>query len=270
MQAQQLSARQGWRWLAAGFALFRRNPAQLTMITIGGWLLIVFVNSLPLLGPALATLSIPAFSVGLMNACRELDRGRPLFFPVLFTGFRIPQTRTLLVLGALYLAVSLLALAVSALADGGLFMQTMLGSYQPTEEDLARGDLIAGAQLALLAMAPAIMAWWFAPVLVAWHGFDAGKALFFSFVACVRNWKAFLAYSACVALFGAFLPGLLFGVLVAAIPALAPFLTSLFIVPLLLILAPALVASCYVSYCQVFTGGEPPLRALSGEPPADG
>ncbi|HEX5801542.1 MAG TPA: BPSS1780 family membrane protein [Azospira sp.] len=269
MQALQLSARQGWGWLTAGFALFRKNPAQLTMIIIGYWLLIVFVNSLPLIGPVLATLTIPAFSVGLMNTCRELDRGRPVLIPVLFAGFRIPQTKTLLVLGALYLAVSLFALAVSALADGGLFMQTMLGSYQPTEEDMARGELVAGAQLALLVMAPAIMAWWFAPVLVAWHGVSAGKALFFSFVACVRNWKPFLAYTACVTLFGALLPGLLVGVLAAVLPALAPFLTSLILVPLLLILAPALVASFYVSYREVFVSSERPLRAVIDESPGD-
>lgn len=270
MQALRLTARQGWGWLPAGFALFRRNPAQLTVVILTYWLLIAFVNSLPMLGPVLATLSIPAFSVGLMNACRDIDQRRPVLLPVLFTGFRLAQTKTLLALGGLYLVASLIALGASSLADGGMFMQTMLGGYKPSEEDMAGGALFAGAQVALILMMPVIMAWWFAPVLVAWHGFDAGKALFFSFVACIRNWKPFLAYTACVMAFGGLLPGLLLGVLAAAFPGSAPFLTSMLLVPLLLVLAPALIASFYVSYREVFTVSEPAAaEPLPEEPPAD-
>ncbi len=269
MQALKLSTRQGWGWLGAGFAIFRRNPAQLTLVIVGYWLLVAFVNSLPMIGPVLATATIPAFSVGLMNACREVDRGRVLPLPVLFSGFRTAQVKTLLVLGGLYLAASLCALLVSSLADGGMFMQTMLGSYQPSEEDLASGALFAGAQMALLVMLPVLMAWWYAPVLVAWHGFGAGKALFFSFVACLRNWKPFLAYGACVMVFGGLLPGLVLGVVAAAFPGAAGFVSSLFVVPLLLFLAPSLVASFYVSYRDVFVAAEPLPEAPPAEPPAD-
>jgi hypothetical protein len=35
------------------------------------------------------------------------------------------------------------------------------------------------------------MAYWYAPVLAGWHGLSPAKALFFSFVACLRNWRAF-------------------------------------------------------------------------------
>lgn len=255
MQARQLTAGQGWRWLAAAFALFRKNPAQMTLIVIGYWLIIAFINTLPLVGQVLATISIPAFSVGLMNACRELDHGRSVLFPVLFSGFRT-HLKTLLVLGVLYLAASLLALAVSSLADGGLFMQTILGNHHPSEAEISGGDLLVGAQVALVLMTPVIMAWWYAPMLVAWHGCDAGKSLFFSFVACARNWKPFLAYGLCIMAFGALLPGLLLGVLAAAFPAIAPHLTSLFIIPLLLVLAPTLITSFYISYREVFTSNE--------------
>ncbi len=269
MQALKLTARQGWGWLGAGFALFRRYPAQLTMVVIGYWLLIAFVNSLPLLGPALATLTIPIFSVGLMTACRDADQGRPVLFPILFVGFRT-RPQPLLTLGGLYLAASLFALVFSSLADGGMFMQTMLGSYQPTEADLASGALFSGAQMALVVMAPVIMAWWFAPVLVAWHGFTVGKALFFSFFACLRNWKPFLAYTACVMAFGGILPGLLLGVIGAAFPDAARFMLSIFIIPMMLILAPTLIASFYVSYREVFSNEQAVAAAQQDEePPAD-
>jgi len=265
MQALKLTAREGWRWLAAGFTLFRRNPAQLTMVVVGYWLMLLVVNSLPVAGPVLATVCIPAFSVGLMNACREIDRGRLVMLPLLFSGFRM-RPKPLLVLGALYLAASTVALLVSALADGGIFMQTMLGSYHPGEEDLASGALIAGAQMAMIVMAPVIMAWWYAPVLVAWHDMPVGKSLFFSFVACFRNWKPFLAYGASVMLFGGLLPGLLLGLVAAFYPAGARFFTSLFIVPMLLLFAPTLIASFYITYRDVFTSLAPEPAA---EPPAD-
>ena len=42
-----------------------------------------------------------------------------------------------------------------------------------------------------------MMMFWFAPVLAAWHVAGAAKALFFSFFACLLNWRAFLAYGAC-------------------------------------------------------------------------
>jgi len=45
--------------------------------------------------------------------------------------------------------------------------------------------LVLGASLAV--WLPLQMTIWFAPVLCAWHGMTAGKALFFSFFACWRN-----------------------------------------------------------------------------------
>jgi hypothetical protein len=252
MQARQLTARQGWRWLAAGLAIFFKNPPLFTLVIIAYWLLVALVNSLPLIGPILATVGLPAFSVSLMNASRKLDDGEPLEVQVLFSGFRA-QLQPLLVLGGLYLGASVIVLGASALADGGLFLQTMVGNYRPTAEEVASGAFLAAAQIALILMAPVIMAWWYAPVLVAWHGFPPAKALFFSFVACLRNWRPFLAYGACVMLFGGLLPGILLGFLVALLPDAANLVTSLFALPMVFLLAPALIASFYVSYRDVFT-----------------
>lgn len=264
MQAQKLTARQGWGWLSAGLAIFLKNPPLLSLIIISYWLIIALVNALPLLGPVIATISIPAFSVSLMNASRNLDTGRPLEIQVLFSGFR-SQLKTLITLGGLYLAASVVVLGASAMADGGIFLQTMVGSYRPSPEEIASGEFLAAAQIALILMMPVVMAWWYAPVLVAWHGLSAGKALFFSLVACQRNWKPFLAYGACVMLFGGLLPGLTLGVLISIVPEAANVATALFTLPLVFVLAPTLIASFYVSYREVFTA--PPSD--NGEFPTD-
>lgn len=255
MQARQLSAREGGRWLAGGLAVFLKNPPLLTLIILAYWLIIALVNSLPVLGPIAATLSIPAFSVGLMNACRKLDAGEPLEIQVLFSGFR-QQPKSLLTLGGLYLAVSAVALGASAIADGGIFVQTMVGGYHPSPEELGSNAFLAAALIALTLMAPVIMAWWYAPILVAWHDMPPAKSLFFSFIACLRNWQAFIAYTGAILLFGGLIPGIALGLLVSVLPAAASVVTTLFTLPLIFVLAPTLIASFYVSYREVFTTGE--------------
>lgn len=267
MQANKLSIRQGWAWLGAGLGLFLKNPPMLTLIIIAYWLTLAMVNTVPILGPVVVTLCMPAFSVSLMNAVRKLDNGQPLEFPILFSGFR-KELKTLITLGGLYLATSLVALGASSMADGGLFLKTMVGGYKPSPEEIASGDFLAAAQIALILMAPVIMAWWYAPILVAWHGFAAGKSLFFSLFACMRNWRAFLGYSACALIFGALLPGIMVGVLVSLIPGAASIASTLITLPIMFVLAPTLVASFYVSYRDVFTESKPASELSPEEPPA--
>lgn len=251
MQALKLPARRGWLWVASGFALFRKNPPLLTMLVVSYWLLVAIINLIPVVGAIVATLCIPAFSVSLMNACRELDQGRPVGPLLLFSGFR-ENLKELLMLGGLYLGATITILGVSALADGGILMEMMLGGTPPGEEAMASGAFLAATQLALLLLTPLMMAYWYAPVLAAWHGFPIGKALFFSFIACLRNWRAFIAYALAMMVFGALIPGLLLGVLAMLVPGGIGFFATLFTIPLLLILAPTLFASFYVSYRDVF------------------
>lgn len=251
MQALKLPARRGWLWLAGGFALFRKNPPLLTMLVVSYWMLVAMLNLIPVVGAIAATLCIPAFSVSLMNACRELDQDRPIGPALLFSGFR-ENLKGLLMLGSLYLAATIAILGISAMADGGILMQMMLGGTSPSEEAMGSGQFLAATQLALILLTPLMMAYWYAPVLAAWHAFPVGKALFFSLVACLRNWRAFLAYAAAMLVFGGLLPGVLLGLLAALMPDSVSFFAMLFSIPLLLILAPVLFASFYVSYRDVF------------------
>jgi hypothetical protein len=251
MQALKLPARRGWRWLAGGFALFRKNPPLLTLLVVSYWVLVAMINLVPVIGAIAATLCIPAFSVSLMNACRELDQGRPIRPALLFSGFR-ENLKTLLMLGGLYLGATITILGLSAFADDGVLMQMMLGGKPPGDEALASGPFLAATQIAMILLTPLMMAYWYAPVLAAWHGFSVSKALFFSFIACLRNWRAFLAYMAAMTVFGALLPGVVLGLLASLSPDAVSFFATLFSIPLLLVLAPTLFASFYVSYRDVF------------------
>jgi hypothetical protein len=96
---------------------------------------------------------------------------------------------------------------------------------------------------------PVLMMFWFAPPLAAWHATAPAKALFFSFFACLMNWRAFLAYGAVTLAVALLLP---FAVLsVVALASLQVAALSL-VFPLLLVLLPTLFASFYASYRDVF------------------
>jgi hypothetical protein len=75
----------------------------------------------------------------------------------------------------------------------------MMANQQPPEDLLEERPADAGLQVTLILMVPVLMAFWFAPLLAAWDDLPAGKALFFSFIACLRNWRPFLVYGLGVA-----------------------------------------------------------------------
>ena len=256
MQALTLPAAQGWRWLTDGFRIFRKNHLMLTFLVVSYWVLMALVNVIPVIGTIATTLCIPAFSVSLMNACRSIERGTPLGPQLLFSGFA-SNLRSLLTLGAIYLAAVVAILGLSALADDGALMAMMLAGQKPDAETVSSGSLLLATEIALVLLCPLIMAYWYAPVLAGWHGLSPAKALFFSFVACLRNWRAFLVYSLAIAVVGTLVPGLILGILATLLPSGTALITVLVTVLIILVLAPTLFASFYVSYRDVFvTAGD--------------
>jgi hypothetical protein len=256
MQAQTLPAAAGWRWIGAGFAIFRRNPPLLSMLVVSYWLTVLVLNVLPVIGALAASLVIPGLSVGLMQAARDLERGQPIGLPTLFGGLK-RNTRTLLALGALYLGVTIAILGLSALVDGGELLRFMLASKAVDREEIEGTNFLLPSLFVMILMAPVLMAYWFAPVLAAWHGLGVGKSLFFSFIACWLNWRAFLAYGAAMVLVAGVIPGLIFGLLAAVFSGGESGFVSLFIIMpfmtmIALIVFSTIYASYYASYRDVF------------------
>ncbi len=265
MQALTLTAYQGWRWLAEGFRIYRKNPHFLALLLLCYWMVFLLLKTPPILGFFIAAVCTPIFSVGLMNACRDIDheaspppeaplkpfpRRRPVL-PVLFSGFGERQ-RPLLLLGAAYGAASFAVLAGTALFDGGLSFKVMLGLAPIDDKASVDISLLKSQQFWLLLHLPVVLAWWYTPLLVGWCGLSPAKALFFSCVAVLRNWRAFFAYGLCVLLVGVLLPLSVFSLLMLALPVATTLIAYIVTVLFLLVLAPSLVASFYVSYRDVF------------------
>jgi hypothetical protein len=252
LRAQTVSPASGWRWLAEGFAIFHRNPPVLSLLVTTYWLTLIFLNLLPVFGPAIVALIVPGLSVGLMQAARNIERGQAADIRTLLGGLR-DNTRTLLALGALFLTVEL-GILVLAMLLGGDDLRHALQAASPDERAaaLANGHFALPGLFVALMLVPVLMAWWFAPVLAAWHRQPLAKALFFSFVACWMNWRAFLAYGATLVLAVGLAPTVLLSLLELLFPGIVDFVRALLIALILLAVTPAIFASFYVSYRDIF------------------
>ncbi len=246
MQTLRLSAKNGWHWLSEGYRIYSKSRMMLALIVIGYWLLMMLVNSVPGLGTVVATICLPAMSVGLMNACRRIDRGEPVTPPILFSGFS-NNVRALLLLGAIYLVAALAIFAVTSLVDGGTLLH-LFALGESADEAVDNHTMLLASWIALLLLLPLVMAYWYAPMLAAWHGYSAGKSLFFSLFACLRNWRAFLVYVFSIIAFALVL-SIVAGLVSASFPGAGRSFLMLIVGFFCL---PVLYASFYVSYRDVF------------------
>ena len=228
--------------------MFRAAPLGWIAMVFAYWLIMTFVSIVPLSGVAAASILVPAFSVGFMAAARAADKRAPVELALLFDGFR-HHLRSQIVLGVIYFACLCLVLAATALADEGALASWMLAGSRP-EDEVMRSDAFIGAlACAALLYTPVLMMFWFAPPLAAWNAIAPAKSLFFSFFACLMNWRAFLAYGAVAALLALALPlAVLSAVMLASLKVAAVSL----VFPLLIVLLPTLFASFYASYKDVF------------------
>ncbi len=244
MDARRLPARHGVLWLLAGFALFRRHPPLMTALTFGYLLTVIVVNLVPKIGPFLLPLLLPTLTVMLANGCRAIERGQAFASETLTAGISA-QGAGLARLGGLHLLGSaLLVLGSSVLGE-----PITISDGMDPEEAMA---LVTDLGIMLVMASPLLMAFWFAPLLLAWNGISAGKSLFFSFVASWRNWRAFAMYGLALILVGAVLPGMI--LIVAGLisePLLAVLSIALRML-LIFVLAPTMVATMYLSYRDVF------------------
>jgi hypothetical protein len=252
VKARIVSSAHGARWLIEGWRLFRAAPLGWLAAVFAYWLLMTLISLVPIAGVAIASVLVPAFSVGFMALARAAARGAPLELALLFDGFRNGRT-SLLILGALYFACLIAVLGATMLADDGALARWMSAGRHPGEDAVQSEGFLIALALAAALYAPVMMMFWFAPPLAAWHSIGPVKALFFSFVACLMNWRAFLAYGAATALLTLVLPSVvLTGVLLASGGALKlPVMGLVF--PLLIVMLPTLFASFYASYRDVFS-----------------
>lgn len=265
MQALQLPGKRGWHWLAEGWRLFRASPLRWLALVFAYWMLMTAASLLPFIGVVAVLVLVPGFSVAFMAASRVADHQQPIEMSLLFAGFR-ENLGAQLALGGVYLCSIALLMAASALADDGALARWMLTGARPDPASLHSGDLLAALMVAAAFYMPVMMMFWFAPTLVAWHAMPAAKAIFYSLFACLMNWRAFMVYGLAVGLVLFVVPFVgLFVLVIASGGNLRPgAITVLF--PLMLALMPALFASFYASYRDVFAEQPEPAEPVAPSP----
>ena len=220
----------GWSWIAQGWELFKRQPGMWIGMVLLGFVIFIAAAFIPVVGGLAMTLFGPVFAAGIMIGCKALDSGGELELGHLFAGFR-ERTGTLIGVGALYLAATLVVMLVVGLVMGvGMF--TMMGGGDP-QAVAGLGMTMVLAMLVMFALLlPAVMAVWLAAPLVVFHDHGAVEAMKGSFSGCLKN----------------ILPFLLYGVVLFVLSILAS-------LPLLLgwlVLGPLFVASIYTSYRDIY------------------
>ena len=249
MQARIVATGRGALWLAEGWRLFRAAPLGWIALAFAYGLIMMVMSAVPLIGTAGFLVLYPALTVGLMAAARAASRRASVDIGMLFDGFR-HGLRSQIVLGAIYLACSIVIFGGTLLADDEQVLRTVLSGRQT--EELQIGDLVAPLGVMAALYTPTLMMFWFAPPLAAWHAIGAIKALFFSFIACMMNWRALLLYGLVTMLAIIVLAfGLLFAVALASGGAQKGVPVPLVLVVAILLL-PTLFASFYISYRDVF------------------
>lgn len=255
MKSSVVSLTRGARWLLEGWRLFRVAPASWLALVFAYWMLMTAISLVPLIGVIAAMVLIPGFSVGFMAASRSCEQGKTPALATLFDGFR-SRAAVQIILGVAYVMSLALLLAATALADEGALARWMLEGSRPTDEMLQSDEFFAALLVAAGLYVPVMMLFWFAPLLAAWHAMGAGKALFYSFFACLMNWRAFLGYGAAAALVTLAIPFVVLSALLFVSGGQLRVAAMTLVFPLLLVLLPTLFASFYASYRDVFGAGD--------------
>ncbi|VXB48683.1 BPSS1780 family membrane protein [Massilia sp. 9I] len=182
----------GWHWLKQGAGLFRKQPAALTTLLFANILISIGISAVPLLGPMVAVVLIPSFSMAFMKACLMIENGERVTPGVLLTGFRKPVLADLCKVGLIYLGVSLLmALLMRFAVDPGFWEQMARQGREGGQPQVAAGDVLG--MLAVFGLDVIIlMSLCFAAPLTYWQKMSAGKAVFYSFFAVVRSARVFI------------------------------------------------------------------------------
>ena len=201
MKLHIVPASTGLQWVKLGMQTFWRQPMALTALLFISMAAVSLIGMFPILGPYAALILMPSVFLVMMLGAAEVSQDRAPRPNLVLAPFRGGKThiQSLLILGVFYSVGIVLITLLTSLFDDGTLAKMSLGN-EPMTPELAE-ELVQqpGFQIALwggFALYNLLaMLMWHAPALVHWHGVSPVKAIFFSVIACVRNFRAFLMYA---------------------------------------------------------------------------
>jgi hypothetical protein len=251
MKLNIVPARTGLLWVKLGVQTFWKQPLAMSGLFFMFMAMLSVVTVVPFIGVALALALLPAATLGLMAATEEAIKGNFPMPSILLSAFRASQqgARAMLVLGALYATGFLGLMGVSALVDGGQFASLYLIGGKISEEIVMQGSFQAAMWVAMALHTLLSVLFWHAPALVHWHGVPPVKSLFFSFMACYKNFGAFTVFG--LAWAGMFVLAALTVSLIASLLG-NPMLATVAIFPVALVIVAMFFTSIYFTFRDCF------------------
>ncbi|MBU1358573.1 MAG: hypothetical protein KKC79_14835 [Gammaproteobacteria bacterium] len=197
MKLNLVPARTGAQWVRTGLRAFATQPLAFVSLFFFFMGLVSIVSQIPLAGAIFALMLLPTMTLGLMAAAAEaagpIKPGAGAVFRAAITAVR-SDVKPMVVLGALYAGLFLVVMAISAIADGGQFARVYLLGGELSRELAESTEFQVALWIAMGLYLPLSLAFWHAPALVHWHHIPPAKSLFFSFVACFKNFGALTVF----------------------------------------------------------------------------
>jgi ribosomal protein L32 len=236
----------GWTWIADGFELFRSSIPGWLGATVIFIVLLILCFFIPLVGPLALYLFSPVIAAGFMMGCQEQNEGGNFRVAHLFSGFQ-QNFGQLVLVGVIYLGAMIAISIIAAISLGGAL--SAMGGMDPSAIANTANpvNLLLPLLILLALMLPVVMAYWFAPALVALEGLSAVDAMKLSFSACLKNILPFLVYGLAF-----FVIGLLLSIVLGIISVVHAVLGLLAFILWMLALIPVVTASVYTGYRDIF------------------
>ena len=251
MKLHLLPARTGATWVKLGIRTFFRQPLALAGLFFMFMALMSVATMVPMIGLPLAMTLLPSITLGLMAGSKEADQGKFPMPLILLSAFRAgPQkARAMLTLGALYAGGFMCAMGLAYLVDGGGFASMYLGGQAPAAELMGSSEFQSAMWVFIGLHLPLSLLFWHAPALVYWQDLPALKSLFFSIVACLRNFWAFTVFAV---LWMAVMVVAVLSVTTLATLLDTPALAGTLLFPALLLVASMFFTSLYFTFRDCF------------------
>lgn len=242
-----VSSGSAFSWVAGGWRLFKESPWS-WMIAMIVWVIVnIVVAMVPFVGAIAVSILGPTLFAGFMIGCREQEEGGNFAISHLFAGFSQNLGQNLLV-GVLYLVFAGLIVTVMMLVMFGS-LDELVGLAASASMEPAMfltTSVLLGFGLSMIAFTLLLMAYIFAPALVALDDLSAWEAMKFSFVGCWKNVLPLTLYSILVLLLF-----LLNGVFMLLSPILMAASVVLFVLGFL-ILFPIQIGALYTAYRDIY------------------
>ncbi len=208
MKLHIVPAKTGVEWVRLGLRTFWRQPLAFVSLFFFFMAVISIVSQIPLVGSIVAPILLPFMTLGLMVAtsvANDNQTGKPTAPAMYMAAFGAMRAkwRPMVTLGVIYAVYFVVAIAVSALVDGGQLAKAYLFDADVTPEVVRSSDFQTARLLVMALNVPLSLAMWHAPALIHWHHVEPVKSLFFSVIALFRNFTAYAMFG--LSWFGVFM-----------------------------------------------------------------